>query len=48
VAFEGQHFWNVTTALPFTTNFQVPVVALLLVWGLIVYFIAIKVFKWES
>ena len=47
VAFEGQHFWNVTSAIPFT-QIQAPVIFFLLLWGVIVYLIAIKVFKWES
>ena len=36
VSFEGGHIWNVW-----------PEILILLVWGVIVYFIAIKVFKWE-
>jgi ABC-2 type transport system permease protein len=36
VSFEGGHIWNVW-----------PEILILLVWGIIVYFIAVKVFKWE-
>ncbi|MBA2249114.1 MAG: ABC transporter permease [Chitinophagaceae bacterium] len=44
VAFEGMHFWNVTTEISHT---QVPVVFILLLWAVIVYAVAIKVFRWE-
>ncbi|MEP6674546.1 MAG: ABC transporter permease [Ferruginibacter sp.] len=37
VAFEGQSLWDVKNEI-----------GVLLLWGVIVYFIAIKVFKWES
>ena len=37
VAFEGQNLWEVKNEI-----------GILLIWGLIVYFVAIKVFKWES
>lgn len=36
VAFEGQSLWDVRNEI-----------GILLIWGVIVYFIAIKVFKWE-
>lgn len=36
VAFEGQNLWQVRTEI-----------GILLIWGLVVYIIAIKVFKWE-
>lgn len=36
VAFEGQNLWNVRTEL-----------GILFLWGLVLYIIAIKVFKWE-
>jgi len=36
ISFEGGHIWNVW-----------PEILILLVWGIIVYFIAVKVFKWE-
>ncbi len=36
VAFEGQNLWEVKTEI-----------GILLLWGVIVYAIAIKVFKWE-
>jgi len=36
VAFEGQHLWNV--------GFEIGVIAL---WGVVVYAVAIKVFRWE-
>ena len=36
VSFEGGHIWNVW-----------PEILILLVWGIIIYFIAIKVFRWE-
>lgn len=36
VAFEGQNLWDVRTEL-----------GILLVWGIIVYIVAVKVFKWE-
>ena len=44
VAFEGVHFWNVTTKIG---AWQVPVIFILLLWGIVVYLIAIKLFKWE-
>ncbi|MEO7523752.1 MAG: ABC transporter permease, partial [Ferruginibacter sp.] len=48
VAFEGIHFWNVTTGINLgSMHFQLPVVFILLLWGIIVYIAAIKVFKWE-
>ncbi|MES2429703.1 MAG: ABC transporter permease [Bacteroidota bacterium] len=46
VAFEGVHFWEVTTPL-FNTNFQIPVVLIIVFWGIIAYTVAVKVFKWE-
>lgn len=36
VSFEGSHIWNVW-----------PEILILLAWGVIIYFTAIKVFKWE-
>ena len=36
VAFEGQHLWNVGTEL-----------GVLTLWGVIIYAVTIKVFKWE-
>ncbi len=36
VAFEGQNLWEVRSEIGF-----------LLLWGVIIYFIAVKVFKWE-
>jgi ABC-2 type transport system permease protein len=36
VAFEGQNLWDVRTEI-----------GVLLLWGIIVYIVAIKVFKWE-
>ena len=48
VAFEGAHFWNVTNPVSIgSLHVQLPVVFILLIWGIIVYTIAIKVFKWE-
>lgn len=48
VAFEGEHFWNVTTKISMgSSQFQLPVVFILLLWGIVVYAVAIKVFKWE-
>ena len=48
VAFEGIHFLNVNTDINiFALHFQVPVILILVLWGIIVYSIAIKVFKWE-
>jgi len=48
VAFEGAHFWEVTTNMGSASSpFNVPVVFILLLWGIIVYYFAIKVFKWE-
>jgi ABC-2 type transport system permease protein len=44
VAFEGVHFWEVTTTV---NHFQVPVIFILILWMIIVYFVAIKVFRWE-
>lgn len=46
VAFEGMHFWEVTTSVPFL-HMQMPVVFILILWGIIAYTAAIKVFKWE-
>lgn len=37
VAFEGQNLWQVKTEI-----------GILLIWGIVVYFIASKVFKWEQ
>lgn len=36
VSFEGSHLWNVTSEI-----------LILLVWGLLAYIVAIKVFRWE-
>lgn len=36
VSFEGGHVWNVW-----------PEILILIVWGIVIYFIAIKVFRWE-
>jgi ABC-2 type transport system permease protein len=36
VAFEGQNLWDVKNEI-----------GILLIWGVIVYAVAIKVFKWE-
>ena len=36
VSFEGGHIWNVW-----------PEILILLAWGIVIYFIAIKVFRWE-
>jgi len=36
VAFEGQNLWNIRTEI-----------GILLLWGIAVYIVAIKVFKWE-
>jgi ABC-2 type transport system permease protein len=36
VAFEGQNLWEVKTEI-----------GILLLWGIAVYFVAVKVFKWE-
>lgn len=48
VAFEGVHFWNVTTQIPIgDMRLQVPVIFILLLWGVVAYVAAIKVFKWE-
>ncbi len=48
VAFEGAHFWNVTTEISIASlRFQLPVIFILVAWGIVVYSIAIKVFKWE-
>ena len=48
VAFEGVHFWNVTTDVGIgAVHGQVPVIFVLLLWGVIVYTVAIKLFKWE-
>lgn len=48
VAFEGVHFWNVTTEITLgSLKFNLPVVFILVIWGVAVYAVAIKVFKWE-
>jgi len=48
VAFEGTHFWNVTTEISIASlSFNLPVIFILLLWGIAVYIVAIKVFKWE-
>lgn len=48
VAFEGVHFWNVTTNLQIGSfHWQMPVVFILLLWFVIVYIVAVKLFKWE-
>ena len=48
VAFEGMHFWNVTTDIRiFSLYWQMPVVFIFLAWGIIVYAVAVKLFKWE-
>ncbi len=48
VAFEGAHFWEVTTQINlFSTHINLPVIFILLLWGVIVYAVAIKVFRWE-
>jgi ABC-2 type transport system permease protein len=48
VAFEGVHFWNVTTEISIASlRFNLPVIFILLLWGIGVYAVAIKVFKWE-
>lgn len=49
VAFEGQSVWSVTTASISLFNhiYFIPVLLILLLWGVIVYFIAVQVFKWE-
>ena len=48
VAFEGVHFWNVTTDMNlFSWHWQMPVVFILLIWGIIVYAVAVRLFKWE-
>ncbi len=44
VAFEGVHFWNVTATI---NNWHVPVIFILLLWIVVVYAVAIKVFRWE-
>jgi ABC-2 type transport system permease protein len=36
IAFEGQHLWDVKTE-----------VGILLLWGVVAYAVAVKVFKWE-
>jgi ABC-2 type transport system permease protein len=36
VAFEGQNLWDVRTEI-----------GILVLWGIAVYIVAIKVFKWE-
>ena len=49
VAFEGQSIWEVTTA-SITINGQlinISVLVILLLWGIIAYFFAVRVFKWE-
>ena len=48
VAFEGVHFWNVTTNIQLgSLHWQMPVVFILLLWFLAVYVVAVKLFKWE-
>lgn len=49
VAFEGQSVWQVTTASVNLNNhiLNIPVLLILLIWGVVVYFFAVKVFKWE-
>ena len=48
VAFEGVHFWNVTTNFSLgSLHWQMPVVFILLLWFVIVYAVAVKLFKWE-
>ncbi|HEX2683213.1 MAG TPA: ABC transporter permease, partial [Ferruginibacter sp.] len=48
VAFEGAHFWNVTTPISMgSLNFDLPVILILFLWGIAVYIVAIRVFKWE-
>ncbi len=46
VAFEGAHFWNVTTYIP-GIGINIPDVVILLLWSVAIYIVAIKVFKWE-
>lgn len=48
VAFEGAHFWNVTTEISIASlRFNLPVIFILVLWGIGVYAVAVKVFKWE-
>jgi len=49
VAFEGQSVWKVTTAsfTLFNNTYNVSILLILLLWGVVVYFFAVKVFKWE-
>ena len=48
VAFEGMHFWEVSTPFNlFSHSYELPVIFILLLWMVIVYFVAIKVFRWE-
>ncbi len=48
IAFEGKHFWEVSKAMKlFSFEIHLPLILILLLWAIIVYVIAIKVFKWE-
>ncbi len=48
VAFEGEHFWNVNFMMKIgSLNLSIPEILVLFLWAIIVYFVAIKVFKWE-
>ena len=48
VAFEGVHFWKVTTNIELgSLHWQMPVVFILLLWFLAIYIVAVKLFKWE-
>ena len=48
VAFEGMHFWQVTMRINLLSHYyEMPVIFILLLWGIVVYFAAIKVFRWE-
>jgi len=48
VAFEGQSVWTITSSFKlFDINYNIPTLIILLLWGVVVYFVAVKVFKWE-
>ncbi len=49
ISFEGQSIWEVTTGKIelFHHVYNIPVLFILLLWAIAVYFVAVKVFKWE-
>ena len=49
ISFEGQSIWQVSTAKIelFQQVYNIPVLIILLMWAVVVYAIAVRVFKWE-